>query len=258
MKFTLKRKLTFLLILGFSFGVSGIINDTNYIGSVYRGNDTLNFEYLEISTISGKIHIIGNSGWVDFRNAGNCTGSGTYSDPYVIENLVTNGILIENSSVYFKIENCVVHNSYWRYGGILLVDVNNSQLINNDSSSHHKGISLLLSNNNTISGNFLNNNYQGIDLWYSNNNVVSGNSANNNSYGIFLERSNCSIISGNNFIGNDVCIKETDCEGNIFENNICRGESRIPGYNLLFLFTILIGVIMLIKKKAMKHALKRK
>ena len=61
---------------------------------------------MNISAVSGKIHIDGNSGWDAFKAAGNCTGNGTYSMPYVIEDLVIGDgglgscILIENSDVY--------------------------------------------------------------------------------------------------------------------------------------------------------------
>jgi len=44
-------------------------------------------ENLKISATSGIIYINGNSEWVDFKNAGKCTGQGTYSDPYIIEDL---------------------------------------------------------------------------------------------------------------------------------------------------------------------------
>ena len=65
----------------------------------------------KIAKISERIHIEGNSGWVDFSNAGNCTGQGIYSDPYVIEDLVidaegpASGIKIEYSDVFFIIES---------------------------------------------------------------------------------------------------------------------------------------------------------
>ena len=69
------------------------------------------------SKVSGTIMINGNLGWIDFRNAGNCTGSGTDIDPYVIEDLIIDGqgsepcILIGNSDVYFRIENCSLFNA---------------------------------------------------------------------------------------------------------------------------------------------------
>jgi len=55
------------------------------------------------------------------------TGSGTYSDPHVIEDLIIddgssgNYIWIENSNVYFKIENFTVYNAIvWSDAGIKL------------------------------------------------------------------------------------------------------------------------------------------
>ena len=67
------------------------------------------------SMISGKIHI--NNNWSAAKAAGICTGNGTYSEPYIIEDLEIDaggsgsGILIENSDVYVKIENCTVSDS---------------------------------------------------------------------------------------------------------------------------------------------------
>ena len=183
--------------------------------STITGNNNVNnfdIEKLKISTVSGKIHIINNSGWVDFRNAGNCTGSGTYSDPYIIEDLVIDGgssgnsILIENSNVYFKIENCTLYNTEWgSEAGIGLLYVNNSQLIGNDCSYSQVGI--VLGDvwdygggcyNNTITGNIVNNNRGGMYLFDSYNNTISSNTANNNTWsGIYLVGSNYTVVSGN-------------------------------------------------------------
>ena len=191
--------------------------------STITGNNNVNnfdIEKLKISTVSGKIHIINNSGWVDFRNAGNCTGSGTYSDPYVIEDLVIDGgssgnsIFIENSNVYFKIENCTLYNTEWgSEAGIGLLNVNNSQLIGNNCSYSQVGI--VLGNvsdygggcdNNTIAGNILNNNRGGMYLFDSYNNIISGNTANNNTWsGIYLVGSNYTVVSGNTMNDNNMC-----------------------------------------------------
>lgn len=92
-------------------------------------NDEFDQDILKISAVSGKIHIDGNSGWAAFKAAGNCTGSGNYTHPYVIENLVIDGvesgscIWIENSNVYFKIENCSLYNSGYQNSGIQLINV---------------------------------------------------------------------------------------------------------------------------------------
>ena len=72
---------------------------------------------LQLSKTSDRIYIVGNQGWIDFRNAGNCTGQGTSSDPYIIKDLTIDAensgscILIGNSSVYFRIENCICKNT---------------------------------------------------------------------------------------------------------------------------------------------------
>ena len=118
------------------------------------------------------------------------------------------GIWIENSSVYFRIENCSIYNSgsiyyaqsNWHWGGgILLSYVKNSQLINNNCSFNYQGIFLEYSSNNTISGNIANNNHYGIMIRYSTNNSVSETIAINNQVsGIYLILfSNNNTISGN-------------------------------------------------------------
>ena len=76
--------------------------------------------------------------WSVAKADGICTGNGTYSEPYIIEDLVIDAggsgscISIENSDVYFIIENCTLYNSGGYYtAGIKLSYVDNSQLINN-------------------------------------------------------------------------------------------------------------------------------
>jgi parallel beta-helix repeat protein len=202
---------------------------------------------------SGKIRIINNSGWVDFRNAGNCTGNGTYSDPYIIEDLVIDGgssgtsIYIENSNVYFKIENCTLYNAEWGSdAGIVLLKVNNSQLIDNDCSYY--GIGIVLGNvsdysggcnNNTITGNILNNNRGGMYLFDSYNNTISGNTANNNTWsGIYLIGSNYTIVSGNTMNYNKMCginigggHNNVIVSGNIISNNYMQGLWMDESFN---------------------------
>jgi len=204
-----KTRIIILITLGILFALLPIItvNHSFITGnsdksSDYSDDSNFDNENLKISAVSGKIHIINNSGWVAFKSAGNCTGTGTYSEPYVIEDLVIdanntgNCILIENSDVYFKIENCTVFNSV---AGIRLIYVNNSQLINNNCSSNSAGIRTEHCNNNTISGNHVINNYNGIYLNNSDNNAISGNHVSNNTfYGIIIRYSDNNAISGNN------------------------------------------------------------
>lgn len=201
-------KLIFLIsMLAISLVVINIIIPTNS-----NVENKVNRDSLKTSKISERIHINGNLDWINFKNAGNCTGSGTYSDPYIIENLEIDGeglgncIFIENSTVYFKVENCTLFNSGYPYAGIFLSHVNNSQLIENDCSDNSKGIMLEYCNNNTILGNIANNNENyGIYLdgrCYHNN--ISENIANNNDFGIYLYISSNNTVRGNSINNNIV------------------------------------------------------
>jgi len=296
----------------------------------YSDNINLDHKNPQISAVSGKIHIDNN--WTDAKTAGICTGEGTYSNPYIIEDLVIDGggagscIFIENSNVYFKIENCTIYYSgpYGRSfleAGIKLKLVSNGSLINNNVSNNKAyGIRFWFSNNNTISGNTVNNNAYGIYLGYSDRNTVSGNTVNNNGNGIYLSgsnntilwntannnnengidlsgssnntiswntannnnengiylgysdrntvsgnsvnnnkffnirmvNSNYNIVSGNTLIGNYYCIYETDCHGNVFENNKCNAGDGISFELIILLISggAMIGVatILLIRR----------
>ncbi|MFX1392928.1 MAG: nitrous oxide reductase family maturation protein NosD [Promethearchaeota archaeon] len=167
-----------------------------------------------------------------------CTGSGTYSDPYIIDGLKIDGngsgscILINNSkNEYFTIKNCKVYNSSSGYyeAGIKLENTNNGTLINNNCSSNRGSNGMYLYNNcenNTILGNTANNNERGILLEEScNNNRLYENTANNNSYsGIHLyDKCDNNTISGNTAINSSYygIRLSSNCDNNtISENNI--------------------------------------
>ena len=147
-----------------------------------------------------------------------CSGSGTLSDPYVLEDFVisnppkdpyrwegvggfphtfvpySSGILITDSTAYFVISNCTIFNSST---GITLSNVDNGNLIGNNCSNNlGYGIRLYNSDNNTVSGNTANNNeLYGIYLHGCDYNNIMGNTASNigtsnQDSGIYLEN-NC-------------------------------------------------------------------
>jgi len=197
-----------MVILGIIIVLSPIISYGPIPNAENSGNVFFDKENLNFSKISGKIHINHNNpslNWSVAVDTGLCTGNGTYSEPYVIEDLVIDGggsgncIWIENSDVYFKIENCTLYNAGTSYTGIWLYNVDNSQLIDNNCSSNRRGIYLQYSQNNTISGNTLNNNnLDGIYLYSSNNNTIWRNTASNNDrYGIYTDLSDYNDVSGN-------------------------------------------------------------
>jgi len=244
----------FLLILTIGFTFSFLLTDNlefnaenSEKSSGYNYDMSFDNQNLKISQISEKIHI--NNNWSAAKAAGICTGDGTNSNAYVIENLIIDcggsgsGIMIENSNVYFRIENCTLYNAGTLYSGIELYNVDNSQLIDNNCSSNGYGIYLESGNYNTLSGNTANNNDKGIHISgddnivsgntannndihgivlysSSNNNTVSGNTANYNyGFGIFIQSSANNIVSGNTANNNDYGIYVSG-DDNIISVNI--------------------------------------
>ncbi|MBA7630233.1 hypothetical protein ES703_37753 [subsurface metagenome] len=235
-----KTKIIILITVGILFALSPILNNSLNFNRGNSEDSNLDNKNIKISAVSGKIHIDNN--WTDAKAAEICTGNGTYSEPYIIEDLVIDsggsgsGILIENSEVFFKIENCTIYNSRGPmgeiYGGILLYNVNNSQLIDNNCSSNYCGIFLKYCNNNTLSGNTANNNYYGIFLYKSDYNNVSGNTANyNDGEGIKLypglfSGSDYNTISGNNANNNRDGISLYSSIYNNVSGNTANNNSR--------------------------------
>ncbi len=237
-------KIKFIVLITFGIMIPTIISfkpnfifGNMYEGSDYRNDFNINLENLRVSKLSDKIHIIGNPGWVDFKNAGNCIGTGISSDPYIIEDLIIDSggpgssIVIENSNVYFKIENCTIYNSGTTIvadGGIKLVNVKNGEITNNNCSSIYKGIYVKNSEDLLISGNNLNENVDnGIHLFYCMKITVSGNTVNNNGNdGIYIhDNSNNNTVSGNTVDSNDddgiyiIYGNDNIVSGNIISNN---------------------------------------
>jgi len=209
-----KTKTIILLILGTSFAFLPAFTNNLRITAINRDinsnyREEFDHDNLKISVTSGKIHIDGNYGWAAFKAAGNCTGEGTESDPYVIQDLEIDGedsancILIENSDVYFIIRNCWVYNSSEFHNGIALESVSNGVLRENNASYNNgRGIYIMNSNNNEISKNTVrSNDISQIALYDSVNNLISGNEVNPNSnitYGMLVrDNSNNNTIIGN-------------------------------------------------------------
>ncbi|GAH41015.1 unnamed protein product, partial [marine sediment metagenome] len=156
MKVKLTSRLTILLTIG---AIATLCCMVNITGSSEVYNQTIDDEILKTSKISGKIHIDDN--WAAAKTAGICTGEGTASDPYVIKDLEIDGggtgscILIGNSTVFFRIENCTVYNSGSSYfdGGIELDNVKYGRIINNEVYDQNNGIFINGSSDIIVSGN---------------------------------------------------------------------------------------------------------
>jgi len=173
-----------LMFIGFLFVFSLTFNALIVIrGSNIKPED-LKYN-LKSSANSDKIYI--NNNWTEAKAAGICTGEGTASNPYLIEDLVINaggignGIFIENSTDYFKIENCTTFNSGGAdtQGGIKLNKVHNGILVNNTTYDNWQGILIWSSINLQIIKNRIFNNTSGIELVYTNDSILYLNTLNN-------------------------------------------------------------------------------
>jgi len=293
-----------LIILGIFFTLISIIaTNISYIADncdktrEYSDKSSLD-NNVQISATSGKIHIVGN--WTQAVIDGICTGLGTYSNPYIIRNLEIDGensgscILIENSNVFFKIENCTLLNSggsSWSNAhagielknvvngllidnncsnnfvgmlikdstyiqvannyadnsdefGILIWNVNNSDIFSNTLSYNTQGLGLDESNHNTISGNAFEFNLVGLAIaFHSNYNTISGNIIRHNDFGIQFHTSKCNTLTNNIFNNNGVDIDgiQEDCE-NQFDGN---GGFPFP-IELIVLVVIICIVVFII------------
>ena len=172
-------------------------------------SDTLMVNNPKSSKVSPKIHIIGNGGWATFKSEGNCTGGGTFSDPYVISDLNIDaggsgsGIIIENSDVYFKIKNCTVWNTGQSTGnaGINLNGVMNGIIENNTLYNVNHGIEFDTSDNNLILNNtILDSSYAIFFYRHSHNNNVTHNFLKDVSFGVESYYTNSNITVYNNTI----------------------------------------------------------
>lgn len=142
-----------------------------------------------------------------------CSGSGTWVDPYIIENVFIDGegidtcIFIKNSEKYFEIRNCTLINSgEWRapnnyYAGVKLDNVKNGLLENNTLNYHQGRAVALISNSidNNIIENNLKHNYGGIFIDHSPNNNILRNRLQNTtwSHAICFSTSNNTMVKNN-------------------------------------------------------------
>ena len=247
MKSSAKSKIIILITLGIIFALSPIINSNLIFSAVNSdsGNDVINLDdkNLKLSKISGPIYINDNNpsdNWSVAKDAGICTGDGTYSVPYIIEDFVIDSagsgdcIVIENSDVYFRIENCTLYDSGGSpdHSGIFLQDTTNGQLINNNCSFNKFGITFDGNCENfTIQGNIINNNTDfGMNLMVSSNNDIEENIVNfNGAMGINLDpRSSYNEIVNNtvNFNGWLGIHMQDNSSNNLILSNNCSYNSE--------------------------------
>ena len=157
----MKHIFAFLMVFLIIFSISIQNNSNNYNGTVQKDLkiDTFNLKSSGFWNNFTFIHIT-NLNWTIANNTDWCSGSGTWGDPYLIENMIINasasptgsGIFIENSvNVYFTIRNVTIFETT---NGIKLENTNKGTIVNNILSNNiESGIYAVNCVNNTISRN---------------------------------------------------------------------------------------------------------
>ena len=247
-------KLAILGVLLFGFGLSILSNTFKSVKLPNENTDKpneFNLKSAEYWDLSGSLISIDDNdpgkNWAyTALNYDWCSGSGSWTNPYLIENVTIDGfpfsncIEIKNSSTYFIIRNCTLNDPYSNYFGIYLFNTNNSNLVDNICSDQNEaGIYLDHSYNNTLSGNNVSG-YpgNGIELSYSDNNILSGNTLNVYTYGIYLDYSYNNTLSENSaenaFVGArlDYSDNNTLSENTANNNNV--GFSIHNSHNNMF------------------------
>jgi len=178
------------------------------------------------------ILIVGNAHFTkpDPVNGG---GSGTADDPYILENWdidasSANGIYIENTTAYFVIRNCYVHDGRAQeFYGIKLDNVINGRLEKNASENNYYGICIFYcSSNNTLINNICKNNSNGgIYLEVSPYHNLINNTCENNPDGICLSYSSYDNLINNTCLKNYCGIYLYHSPYNNLINNRCSNNS---------------------------------
>ena len=170
------------------------------------------------------IYISGNA---DFTNASGVTwGSGTLSDPFIIEGWEINassarGLEIRGTNAHFVIRNISIHSGSSNYHGMYFVSVTNATVRDCNSSDNLYGMQLLNCDNVSILENqFVNNMGGGIDLDTCTNMVLEGNLiiGTGINAGIRAFSTSHSTIC-NNTCRNTSCGISVDSNNNIIRNN---------------------------------------
>jgi parallel beta-helix repeat protein len=165
------------------------------------------------------ISIIGDAGFLKPNASTGITwGSGTASDPYIIEGWeidlgfsfgIMFGISIQNARVHFVIRDCYVHD-----GRDVMLPPNAI------------GINLDNIRNGTIDNNTLSNNEYDIALGTSKDNIISNNTCSLSGDAIYLSQSSGNTIGDNNCSdGGANGIYLSQSSGNTINNNTCSSNS---------------------------------
>ena len=241
-----------------SYTTNVTINGNGTLTAVFTGSNYTEHSIIRINSNDDFLHKTQQEGW---------PGNGTKNNPYIISgyDIDTHGagdaIYIGNTTVYFIVEHCYLHNASWHswpyfYGnGIMLYNATNGKISGNNITKNEVGILLESSSSyNTISRNNITNSnrygilldssssynmisenkitnsrYEGIDIVSSSSNLIRENRITSNSgNAIYLWDSTSNTISGNKMIGGSICLgwedKATFTTQTIYTNNTVNGK----------------------------------
>ncbi len=234
-------------------------------------------------TVRDPIRIDGNDDFAAQAADEGWPGDGSEGNPYVIEGYEIDGsghgygIYVGNTTAYFVIKDCYIHNVsggyasiYFSDQGIMLYSVQNGEIYGNIFYGVGRGIELRKSQSNIIYNNTITVDYDrwGIYLTSSNHNVISNNTIQGQSTdraglaGITLILSNHNRIIENDISNFKIGIHIEydygfDCE-NIFDDNTFFNTDRdivwsedengpgIPSFSfVLSMIAILVAVLLI-------------
>jgi len=211
------KRFFYPLIFFFMLFISTIAQNSYYQNlNLFQKDDVQLIKNLESPESSGYWNLTGSLILIDATATGVdahnwswavsqpwCKGSGTWTDPYVIENVTidltpTGGtaITIQNSNnVYFIIKNCTIYGtSSFPESAIKLDHSSNGTIIKNNLTTNRWQVHLLNSYNITIKNNTMADGNMGIYLQTSDNNLIINNTIQRHTYGIYnLQSDNCEI-----------------------------------------------------------------
>ena len=216
-----------------------ILKQKNIVGGL-KTSKSWNLSPFIISVTGG-----GNGTWAWASSNDWCNGSGTINDPYIIENVTidasgilgTSCITINNSEVYFVIQNCSLRNSGndAMDAGIKLLNTSNGTIQNNNISRNlGNGIYLNGSHQNTIKKNIIEHNKIGCNLYdYCEYNTLTHNNiSNNQEHGIYFHSYNdYNNISSNTvqfngkFISSHGIFLDGYCQFNLIDKNVIKNNT---------------------------------
>lgn len=178
---------------------------------IYAENDIKDLEKSDFWNLTTNIYIDDSNPAFNWSTTNStydwCNGSGTWTDPYVIENVTVNGkgstcIRVLNSEAYFIINNVTLFNASFR--GIDLENASNGKILDSKIYNTTTGIWIQPdSNNNTISGLEIYNSSRGIELEDSINNTIEGNKIINiTEVGIWMRQNSNNTWLISNYLNN--------------------------------------------------------